>query len=118
MFLKSVNKSEYNDYINELDKLISEGYTLTDTHSHIHFPEYANDFELMLERARSSGVKKIITIGINYEDSLEAQNVSEKYNEVYFAAGVHPSEVDSFHEMNIFESLLIDEKCVAIGEVG
>ena len=118
MFLQSVNENDYKNYINELDGIIKNGYNITDTHSHIHFQEYAGDFDLMLERARTSGVNRIITIGINYEDSLEAQNVSEKYNEVYFTAGVHPSEVESFHEMNLFEPLLIDEKCVAIGEIG
>lgn len=118
MYLKSEHENDYKNYINELDDIIKKGHNITDTHSHIHFPEYTADFEVMLARAKSCGVNRIITIGINYEDSLKAQDLSKKYSEVYFTAGVHPSEVDSFHEMDLFEPLLIDEKCVAIGEVG
>jgi TatD DNase family protein len=118
MYLKKHSGSEYDNFINELNACISEGSTITDTHSHIHFQEFTNDFDSMLERSKLNGVNRIITVGINYEDSLEAFNLAERYNEVYFAAGVHPSEAHTFHKDNHFEPLLLDDKCVAIGEIG
>lgn len=118
MYLKRKDDLTYKNYIDELHIVIKNGGSITDTHSHIHFTDYIGILDTTLERARNNGVKKIITVGINYDDSLKAQQLASQYTDVYFAAGIHPSEVESFYEKELFEVLCGDKKCVAIGEVG
>jgi len=39
-------------------------FDLFDTHAHLHFPEFAADLGTVLERARASGVRRMLTIGL------------------------------------------------------
>jgi TatD DNase family protein len=118
MYLKSKHDHEYECFINEWENLVKKGFSITDTHSHIHFQDYNSDFESMLARAKANGVKKIITIGINYEDSLKAQRLASQYRGIYFTAGIHPSEIEKLQELSIFEPIIVNKKCLAIGEIG
>ena len=43
--------------------------------------------------------------------------MAEKYNEVYFAVGIHPYDIDMYDE-NIMEKYINHPKCIAIGECG
>lgn len=43
--------------------------------------------------------------------------MAEKYNEVYFAVGIHPYDIDMYDE-NIMEKYVNHPKCIAIGECG
>ncbi|MBR3269947.1 TatD family hydrolase [Candidatus Saccharibacteria bacterium] len=87
---------------------------LIDTHCHLHDREFFTEeqAEEMLERAHKKGIKKIICIGTDPEDSIAARDFASKHDDVYWTYGVHPSEINS---KNLFEK---DSKLVAIGEVG
>ena len=43
--------------------------------------------------------------------------MAEKYDEVYFAVGIHPYDIDKFDEV-IMEKYVNHPKCIAIGECG
>jgi hypothetical protein len=43
---------------------------LTDTHSHLDFPEFAKDLEDVLLRAKQAGAERIIPIGSNPQQTL------------------------------------------------
>ena len=43
--------------------------------------------------------------------------MAEKYNEVYFAVGIHPYDIDMYDE-NVMEKYVNHPKCIAIGECG
>jgi TatD DNase family protein len=45
---------------------------LIDTHAHLDFPEFAEDLEDVLLRAKQAGVERIITIGISAISSHSA----------------------------------------------
>ncbi|HWN53830.1 MAG TPA: TatD family hydrolase, partial [Methylomirabilota bacterium] len=36
---------------------------LFDTHAHLHFPDFTDDLDAVLERARAEGVRGMVTIG-------------------------------------------------------
>ena len=40
---------------------------LFDTHAHLHFPDYAEDLDAVLGRARAAGVRGMVTIGTDRE---------------------------------------------------
>jgi len=46
-----------------------------------------------------------------------ALELAQKYDEVYFAVGVHPYDIDGF-DLQIMEKYVTNPKCIAIGECG
>lgn len=88
---------------------------LIDTHCHLHDREFftSEQAEEMLERAYKNNVKQIVCIGTDPEDSMQACDFANAHENIYWAYGVHPSEVEKNHDR--FKK---DEKLVAIGEVG
>jgi len=55
--------------------------------------------------------------GADFDDLPQAVKLAEKYNEVYFAVGIHPYDIDKFDEV-IMEKYVNHSKCIAIGECG
>jgi len=91
-----------------------------DTHAHLDDPDFASDFEQMIERAQAAGINRMISIGTDLESSARAITLAEKYACIYAVVGWHPS--------NAFEApadlrpalreLATHPKVVAIGETG
>ncbi|MFA5063030.1 MAG: TatD family hydrolase [Candidatus Omnitrophota bacterium] len=93
---------------------------LVDTHCHLDFPEYDQDRDEVISRAKEQGVGYIIDIGSSLEGSRRALELAQKYESIYATAGIHPHEADSFTlevEKEI-RSLAKDKKVVGIGEIG
>src|SRR5437899_13021003 len=64
---------------------------LIETHAHLDYPDFANDFEDVLRRATDAGVTRIITIGTSVESSRRAVGLAEKYPNIFAVIGVHPT---------------------------
>jgi len=95
---------------------------LIDTHAHLWFPEYENDLEEVMARAKAAGVGKMIVPGTNVESSKMAIALAKKYPGVLYASvGVHPEEIlDSRFQIPGFSGLITENRkqVVAVGEVG
>lgn len=93
---------------------------LTDTHLHLHFPQFDADRPEVIRRAIEGGVCCFLNIGTDLEDSLKAVAIAEAYPEVYASVGYHPHETKtaSVGDLAELEKLLSHPKVVAIGEVG
>lgn len=92
----------------------------TDTHAHIHMPPLASDTPNIIKRAQERGVKRIVTVGIDLENSQDALNTAKKYKDVYATVGVHPHDCQTYKDAHYNEYLRMaaDEKVLAIGEIG
>jgi len=90
---------------------------IIDTHIHLDDDRYRDDLDEVLNRAREGGVKRFIIPGADAKTLSRAIEIAEAYNDVYFAIGIHPYDIDSFDEAN-FSLHVGHEKCVAIGECG
>ena len=90
---------------------------IVDTHIHLDDSRYDEDLDEVLNRAREGGVKRFIIPGADPSTLPRAIEISQKYNDVYFAVGVHPYDMQSFEELD-FDKYVKHEKCVAIGECG
>ena len=55
---------------------------LVDTHAHLDFPEFADDFDAILHRAKEAGVGRIITIGTTLKSSRKAIEFAEHHPEI------------------------------------
>jgi TatD DNase family protein len=93
-----------------------------DVHCHLTGGEYKEigGAEGVLARAKEHGVGIVICSGFDLDSSMIAKDLSEQYEEVYFSAGFHPSELDKYKEGDVekLAELCRHEKCVAVGEIG
>jgi TatD DNase family protein len=91
-----------------------------DTHAHLDYPDFAPDFDQVIERANASGISKIISIGTDLESSRRAIALAEKFPCVYAVAGWHPSDVTRAPEdiRDALRELGRHPKVVALGETG
>ncbi|OPX23852.1 MAG: hypothetical protein B1H03_00530 [Planctomycetales bacterium 4484_113] len=94
---------------------------LMDTHCHIYWEGLIERIDEVVAHARAAHVERMVVPGINAETSREAQKLAGRFNQVYFAAGLHPSEVKSRDPIDP-ESFLTpfagDPRFVAVGEIG
>ena len=93
---------------------------LIETHAHLDYPDFAGDFDDVLERATAAGVTRIITIGTSLESSRRAVELAEKYPNIFAVIGVHPTYVEASQEdvIDPLRELAKSPRVVAIGETG
>lgn len=93
---------------------------LTDTHAHLDFPDFADDFAGVLSRAAEAGVKRVISIGTSIESSRRVVALAERHPEVWAVIGVHPGSAEEAPEdaLAALRELARHPRVVAIGETG
>ena len=89
---------------------------LIDSHCHLHDREFFSkeQAEEMLKRAHEKGVEKIICIGTDHEDSLNAADFAKNHENIYWTYGIHPQSAEETDKIDASWQ----EKPIAIGEVG
>lgn len=93
---------------------------LIDTHAHLDDEKFAHDRAAVIERARESGVVKIITMGDSLDSSARSVALAEQFEPVYAAVGIHPEEAQPMTAATDEQiaAWAAQEKVVAIGEIG
>src|SRR6266699_4431773 len=93
---------------------------LVETHAHLDYPDFANDFDEVLRRASEAGVTRIITIGTSVESSRRAVDLAEKYPNIFAVIGVHQTYAAEADEDVItpLHELAKSPRVVALGETG
>ena len=91
-----------------------------DTHAHLFYPNFDGELDDVINRAKDSGLDFIIVPATDLETSQKVIELTEKYNFIYGAVGVHPHETKDWDDSYIskIEELAKHEKIVAIGEIG
>ncbi len=96
---------------------IGDKNMFSDTHCHI-FKEYYNIEKVMDEL--DDVINVIINNAVDYKTSLEVLELSNKFDKMYCAIGLHPQE--NFDDLDKIIKLIKDnldnKKLVAIGEIG
>lgn len=92
----------------------------TDTHAHLHFPDYDADQAAVIEKARAEGVDFFVNVGTDYESSVHSLELAKRYDFIWAAAGIHPNDSKDAGTVEIAQirELLKEPRVVAIGEVG
>jgi TatD DNase family protein len=95
---------------------------LIDSHAHIDFPQFAEDREAMLDRARVAGVTTLLAIGTGPgpEKLDSAIPFSEQHDWIYATIGIHPHEAERVTQQHLEQlaALAKHEKVIAWGEIG
>lgn len=90
---------------------------LIDTHAHLEAVESVSE---VIDRAFRNGVETIIAVSSDLGSSRTTIEISNSFDAVYSAVGIHPHEASSFSESSLAQlATFVSEKRVkGIGETG
>ena len=94
---------------------------LFDTHAHYDDASFDEDREELLEKIHTDlNVGRIINPGCDLTSTEAAKRLAEKFEFLYFAAGVHPENLEDLpaNWLRAVREAAGHPKCVAIGEIG
>ncbi len=91
-----------------------------DTHAHLFYENFNEDIEKVIQRAKENQINYIIVPATDLETAKTAIALSEKYDFIYSAVGVHPHETKDWNKnyLDEIKDLIKHNKVVAIGEIG
>lgn len=93
---------------------------LVDSHCHLDFPQFADELDAVVQRARDAGVGRMLTICTRLDRLQNNLDLIDRFDDVYLAVGVHPHEADSAADLTVERLIEIADhpKIVGIGETG
>src|SRR3989338_5557152 len=110
---------------------------MIDSHCHLYFPEFDQDRIETIERARKTGVSFFVQVGASLNDSRQAVELANQYDDMVASAGIHPNEAHKYaqvqsskfkvqNERNLADDIAElkqiaqrqDGKVIAVGECG
>lgn len=90
--------------------------------SHAHYDDEAfdNDRDYLLNNLHQNQIECIVNVGASVASTKRTIGLMQKYDFIYGALGIHPSECGDLTENDIvwIRNEAQSEKCVAIGEIG
>lgn len=97
---------------------------LVDSHCHLDFPDYAEDRDQVIQRARAQGVGTILTISTKLSTFPAVRGIAEGHDDIYCSVGIHPHEAASEDgggaraDTAQLVALTAHPKVIGIGETG
>ena len=92
-----------------------------DTHAHYEDEAFDPDREEVLQHIQQNGIKRVVNVGSSVDTSVRTVELTEKYDFIYGAAGVHPEHAEELCAPDAYQKLtecLKNSKVVALGEIG
>src|SRR3954470_1696792 len=93
---------------------------LVDSHCHLDFPDFAEELNAVVDRARAAGIGRIVTISTRVKKHSQVLAVAERFDDIYCSVGTHPH--NAHEELDIGADELVGRaahpRVVAIGEAG
>ena len=93
---------------------------LVDSHCHLNFPDFKEDLDGVISRAREAGVGIMQTICTDMGEFDEVHGIAQRYEGIYCSVGVHPNDSGA-QEIAKAEELIAktsSPKVIGIGETG
>ncbi|HEX6858971.1 MAG TPA: TatD family hydrolase [Caulobacteraceae bacterium] len=93
---------------------------LIDSHVNLHHPDYAEDREAVIARAREAGVKLMVTICDKVSNFEDVHAVAMAHDDIWATVGTHPHYSQENPQLDADELVRLAErpKVVGIGECG
>lgn len=93
---------------------------LVDSHCHLDFPEFTDELDEVVARARSVGVGMMLTINTHITRFSQVLAVAERFPEIYCTVGIHPHEAGTEPAADVDALIRLAEhpKVVGFGETG
>ncbi|MBF0460229.1 MAG: YchF/TatD family DNA exonuclease [Magnetococcales bacterium] len=94
---------------------------LADSHAHLDFPDFIQDQEAVMQRARAAGVTRINTIATRLTGVPALIKIMDRFPGVSASVGIHPhyaGEAVDTSVAAIVAAVSQDDRMVAVGETG
>jgi TatD DNase family protein len=93
---------------------------LVDSHCHLDFPDFANELDAVVARARSAGVERIVTISTRIARQEQVLGIAERFPDVFCSVGTHPHHAHEELDLTVGDLVARTrhQRVVAIGEAG
>ena len=91
-----------------------------ETHAHYDDERFTEDQESVLADLPRKGISPVINVGASIASTRTTLELAQKYDFIYAAVGVHPSDIDGLNEETFawLTQQTTYEKTVAVGEIG
>lgn len=91
-----------------------------ESHAHYDDKQFDDDREELLLSMKKNGIEAIVNVGSDFRGCKDTVELAEKYDFVYGAVGIHPSDIEDLNEETYqwLKEKAALEKIVAIGEIG
>lgn len=91
-----------------------------DTHAHYDDEAFDGDREELLESLPRNGIARVVNVGASLASCSRTIELTERYDFIYGAVGIHPNETAELTEEDIawLMQQCRSDKCVAVGEIG
>jgi TatD DNase family protein len=95
-------------------------FKIYDSHCHLQDRRFRGEVEEVIRSAKESGVEKILVPGWDLRSSKEAVVITEKFDNVFAACGVHPHDAKFYNNSVEREIIKLsrNKNVVSIGEIG
>ncbi len=93
---------------------------IIDTHAHYDSEGFDPDREELIASLPENGIVYAVNVGASMYGAEQSIAFAHRYPHMYAACGIHPDDVGELNEeqMQHLRNLCLDEKCVAVGEIG
>jgi TatD DNase family protein len=93
---------------------------MIDSHVHLNHPDFRDDLDDVVQRAKWAGVTAMMNIGFDLESSRETVTLTERFPSIRGAVGVHPHDARTYTDAVEIELSRMLEKpgIIAVGEIG
>jgi TatD DNase family protein len=93
---------------------------LVDHHCHLDFPDFADELDGVIARAKAAGVGLMVSISTRIRRFDRLLQIAERYDNVFCSVGTHPHYAHEELDVPVEEIVKLSEhpKVVAIGEAG
>lgn len=91
-----------------------------DSHSHLAFDDFKEDFDGYIQRALDANVKRMMCVCLNTQQLKRGFEIKNKYPFIDLAIGYFPLDIPKITEKDWIdlENAIQDERVVAVGEIG
>jgi len=93
-----------------------------ETHCHLNHERFADDFDQSIQRALDENIRRLLVVSYDLESSRRAANLSQSYEPLRSAIGVHPEDAGQWSDETRDQLLALhsnpSSKVVAWGEIG
>jgi TatD DNase family protein len=93
---------------------------LVDSHCHLDFPDFADELDAVVERARAAGIGRIVTISTRVKRHDQVLAIAERFADVFCSVGTHPHHAQEELDLTVNDLVARTRhpRVVAIGEAG
>lgn len=93
---------------------------LVDSHCHLNFPDFRDDLDGVVQRAKEAGVGVMQTICTEMAEFDEVHGIAQRYEGIYCSVGVHPNDSGKTDIVSPEELIAkcSHPKVIGIGETG